>query len=343
MPTIKDIAHACGVSVSTVSGVLNNTSNAAGPETRQRILDTVRQMNYSPNAVARGLSHRRMDTIGVVIDPGGWTSLLSDQHLGGITDGLIFQSSQLRQRTVLCTEPWVNWESSLTTLTDGLCDGLLLIVPMVPVAFFQRLQGCQIPFVIIGDHRTEPDLTVCDVDNVDAGRQITEHLLNLGHRRIAMLRGNQDHLSSALRAQGYREALEARGIPYESALDLPEGFYCMESGYERTIAILELPAESRPTALFCGDDRIAMGALDALREHGISVPEQMSVVGVNDSREGAVAPVPLTTLRQPSREIGIEAVNLVRAHITKREEPGRKVILPGTLLERGTTGPAPLG
>ena len=343
MPTIKDIARACGVSVSTVSGVLNNTANAAGPETRQRILDVVREMNYSPNAVARGLSHRRMGTVGVVIDPGGWTSLLSDQHLGGITDGIIFQSSQLRQRTVLCTEPWASWESSLATLTDGLCDGLILIVPMVPDAFFERLRGCQIPFVIIGDHRSEPDLSVCDVDNADAGRQITEYLLNLGHRRIAMLRGNPDHQSSVIRAEGYRDALVARGIPYQPTLDLPEGFYSEWSGYERTVSLLKLPVEARPTALFCGDDRIAMGALDALNAHGVSVPEQMSVVGINDSREGAVAPIPLTTLRQPSREIGMEAVNLVQAHITKREEPGRKVILPGTLLERGTTGPAPAG
>ncbi len=341
MPTIKDIANACGVSVTTVSGVLNNTSNAAGPETRRRVQDMIRKMNYSPSAVARGLSHRRMGTIGVVMDPSGWTSLMSDQHLGGITDGVISQSSHLRQRTVLYTESWANWETSLPTLTDGLCDGLILMVPIVPDEFFERLRSCQIPFVIIADHRPESDLSICDVDNVDAGRQITDHLLDLGHRRIAMLRGNTDHQSPILRAQGYRAALEARGVSYEPLLDAVEGAYCPEFGYERTLSLLKLPTTSRPTALFCGDDRIAMGALEALKERGVSVPEQMSVVGINDSLEGRVAQVPLTTLRQPSREIGVEAVNLVRAHITENEEPGRKVAIPGTLLVRSTTGVAP--
>ena len=339
MPTIKDVARACGVSVTTVSGVLNNTSNAASPETRQRVLDTIQKMNYSPSAVARGLSYRRMETLGVVMDPHRWTSLMSDQHLGGITDGVISQSSHLRQRTVLYTETWGNWQTSLPTLTDGLCDGLILMVPIVPDAFFERLQSCRIPFVIVGDHRPEPHLSVCDVDNVDAGRQITDYLLDLGHRRIAMLRGDREHQSSVLRADGYREALEARGVPYDPALDLLGYGYSEDSGYEQALALLKLPKESRPTALFGGDDRVAMGALRALKEHAISVPEQVSVVGINDSLEGAAGPLPLTTLRQPSREIGINAVNLVRSFITKDKdaEPGRKVILPGTLIVKSTT------
>lgn len=342
MPTIRDIASACGVSATTVSGVLNNTANAASPETRVRVLDMIRKMNYSPSAVARGLSHRRMDTIGVVMEPHGWTSLMSDQHLGAITDGVISQGSNLRQRIVLYTEPWGNWESSLSTMADGLCDGLILMVPIVPDEFFERLRSYQIPFVIVGDHRRESDLSVCDVDNADAGRQITNYLLDLGHKRIAMLRGNSEHQSSILRAYGYREALEGRGVSYEPILDDPsDGWYDPEFGYKRTMSFLELPAKSRPTALFCGDDRIAMGAMEALKERGISVPEQMSVVGINDSLEGATGPTPLTTLRQPSREIGNKAVDLIRAHITKGEEPGKKVIIPGTLIVKSTTGVAP--
>jgi len=342
MPTIKDVARACGVSVTTVSGVLNNTSNAASPETRLRVLDTIRKMNYSPSAVARGLTHRRMDTLGVVTDPRGWTSLMSDQHLGGITDGVISQSSHLRQRTVLYTESWANWQESLTTFTDGLCDGLILMVPIVPDEFYEQLLSRRIPFVIVRDHRPEPHRSVCDVDNVDAGRQITNYLLDLGHRRIAMLRGEDEHQSSTLRARGYRDALEARGVPYDPVLDRRRGGYYEESGYERTVLLLGLPADSRPTALFCGDDRIAMGALRALKAHGISVPEQISVVGINDSIEGATASIPLSTLRQPSREIGSGAVNLLRALITQTEESGQKVILPGTLIVRGTSSVAPI-
>jgi DNA-binding LacI/PurR family transcriptional regulator len=340
MPTIKDIARLSGVSVTTVSGVLNNTVNAASPETRLRVLDTIRKMNYAPSAVARGLSYQRMDTLGVVTDPHRWTSLMTDQHLGGIIDGIISQSSQLRQRTVLYTEPRPNWQSSLPTLADGLCDGLILMVPIVPDEFFEELQTRKVPFVIVGDHRPEPHLSVCDVDNVDAGRQITDYLLGLGHQRIAMLRGESDHQSSVLRACGYREALEAHGLTYDPAIDFCGGYY-EASGYEQTRLLLNLPTVSRPTALFCGDDHIAMGALEALHNHGVSVPEEISVVGINDSIEGATGAKPLTTLRQPSREIGSSAVKVLRALITKKEESGQKIILPGMLIVRSTTGVAP--
>jgi DNA-binding LacI/PurR family transcriptional regulator len=339
MPTIKDVAKACGVSATTVSGILNNTPNAAGPKTRARVLDTIRRMNYSPSAVARGLSHRRMDMIGVVLDPGGWASLMADQHLGPIVDGVVSQSSHMRQRTVLYTERWSDWQNCLSVLSDGLCDGLLLIVPLVPDEFFEQLSRRKVPFVIIGDHRPEPDLSICDVDNVDAGRQITRHLIDLGHARIAMLRGEQSHQSSGLRATGYREALNERGVEYLPGLDMSGG-YTRESGYEQTLALLDLPRDSRPTAIFGGDDRIAVGALEALKERGVRVPEDISVAGVNDSIEGATGHPPLTSLRQPSSEIGQEAVNLLLAHVRGVKDPGRKAVFPGTLIVRGTTGRA---
>src|SRR5580704_11262785 len=124
MTTIKDVAKACGVSVATVSGVLNNTPDAAGPETRARVHNMIRQMNYSPSAVARGLIHRRMNTIGVVLEYGGWGSLIADQHFGPIVDGIIGRNSQLRQKTMLYTESWLDAIANIPTFCDRLCDGL---------------------------------------------------------------------------------------------------------------------------------------------------------------------------------------------------------------------------
>jgi LacI family transcriptional regulator len=340
MTTIRDVAKACGVSVATVSGVLNNTPDAAGPETRRRVLAMIRQMNYSPNAVARGLSHRRMNTIGVVLDYNGWGSLITDQHLGPIVDGIVARNSRLRQKTLLYTEPWAEAISNIPSYCDGLCDGLLLIVPIVPDEFFRQMFQRRTPFVIIGDHRMEADLSTVDLDNIDAGRQITRHLIALGHRRIATLRGNDDHQSSSLRAQGYRVALEENGIAYDPTLDL-HGTYNVDSGYENTMTLLDRPRDSRPTGLFCEDDRIALGALDALKERGVRVPEEMSVVGINDSVEGSTSDPPLTTLRQPGQEIGESAVDLLRAQITGEQEAGCKIALPGKLIIRSTTGRAP--
>jgi LacI family transcriptional regulator len=338
MTTIRDVAKACGVSVATVSGVLNNTPDAAGAETRERVLEMIRRMNYSPNAVARGLSHRRMNTIGVVMDYNGWGSLITDQHLGPIIDGIVARNSRLRQKTLLYTEPWSDAIANIPSFTDGFCDGLLLVVPLVSDEFFAQLQQRRTRFVIIGDYRQEPEFSAVDVDNVDAGKQIMKLLIGLRHRRIAMLRGEDNHQSSALRAQGYRESLEEHGLEYDPALDL-HGMYNSPSGYDRTLTLLDLPPASRPTALFCGDDRIALGAMDALKERGVRVPEEMSVVGINDSVEGSLADIPLTTLRQPGQKIGQSAVDLLRAQITGEEEAGRKVALPGQLVIRGTTGP----
>jgi DNA-binding LacI/PurR family transcriptional regulator len=340
MTTIKHVAKACGVSVATVSGVLNNTPDAAGPETRARVLDMIRQMNYSPNAVARGLSSRRMDTIGVVMDYSGWGSLVADQHLGPIIDGVIGQCSRLRQKMLLYTESWSDAIAKLPSFCDGFCDGLLLIVPMVSDDFFGELGRRRTPFVIIGDYRSEPDLSAVDVDNVDAGRQLTNHLLDLGHKRIAMLRGEETHQSSWLRAQGYRNALEERGRRYEVALDI-RGGYNAEAGRACALKLLEMPPSQRPTAIFCGDDRIALGVLEVLKERGINVPGEMSVVGINDSQEAAQGHPALTTLRQPGRAIGERAVDMVRAQIVKKEGEGSKIALPGTVVIRETSGPPP--
>ncbi|MCW3058709.1 MAG: transcriptional regulator, LacI family [Capsulimonas sp.] len=340
MTTMRDVAKACGVSVATVSGVLNNTPDAAGPETRERVLEMIQQMNYSPNAVARGLSHRRMNTIGVVMDYSGWGSLIADQHLGPIVDGIVGQSSRRRQKTLLYTEAWEDAIKNIPAFCDGFCDGLLLIVPMVSEEFFVKLFRRGTPFVIIGDHRTETNISIVDLDNIDAGRRITEYLIGLGHKRIAMLRGEDDHHSSSLRAQGYREALGARGLEYDAALDLGGG-YNLESGYDRAITLLSRPPAARPTALFCGDDRIALGALKALNERGVRVPEDISVVGINNSVEGVGAEPPLTSLRQPGQGIGEKSVDLLLSHIKEEEEPGRKIILPGSLIVRGTSGPPP--
>lgn len=339
MTTIRDVARACGVSPATVSGVLNNTPDAAGPETRERVLDMIAQMNYSPSAVARGLSHRRMNTIGVVMEYGGWGTLISDQHLGPIFDGIVTRNSKLGQKTLLYPEPWSKAIENIPSFCDGFCDGLLLIVPMTPDDFFTRLIRRGTPFVIIGDYRMESNFSVVDLDNVDAGRQITLYLIALGHKRIAMLRGHDSHRSPPLRAQGYREALTAGGLEYDPTLDV-HGGYDYATGYDRTVALLDRPAELRPTALFCGDDRIAFGALDALKDRGVRVPEEMSVIGINDSEEGAARPIPLSSFQQPGRGIGESSVDILLSQIVGDETPGQKVALPGKLIIRATTGSA---
>ena len=340
MATIRDVAKACGVSPATVSGVLNNTPDAAGPETRERVLEMIEQMNYSPSAVARGLSHRRMNTIGVVMEYGGWGTLITDQHLGPIFDGIVTRNSGLGQKTLLYPEPWPKAVENIPSFCDGFCDGLLLVVPMVTDDFFARLIRRGTPFVIIGDSRTEANFSVVDLDNIDAGRQITSYLIGLGHKRIAMLRGHDTHRSPSLRAQGYREALTSNGLEYDPSLDL-HGEYGYGSGYDSTVALLDMAPERRPTALFCGDDRIAFGALDALKDRGVQVPEEMSVIGINDSEEGSARPLPLSSFQQPGLGIGESSVDILIAQIAGDEPPGRKVALPGKLTIRGTTGPAP--
>lgn len=335
MPSIKDVAAAAQVSLGTVSKVLNERSDAnISHATRERIRVAAHRIGYHPSALARGLAGKRMNTIGVVMAY-SQDSVTSDPYLGPCIDGILAQSKERKQKVTLFLEG--DWSDALTSMPiygEGHCDGLLIVIPRLHSPFLARLRERhpRLPFVMIGDSREEDPLPCVDINNVEAARVATAHLLSLGHRRIAAFCGNQDFCSNYQRLTGYRQALLEAGVVFDPRLVL-SGEYHGEWGAKNAHRVLdEFPASERPTGVFCFCDAVAVGALAAFSERGVGVPDEISVVGIDDIPVAAT--LGLTTVRQPVRDIGAQAVRILLDLLAGELHSVPRVLLAPELCER---------
>ncbi len=342
MASIREVAAEAKVSPGTVSKVLNERGNASiSRATQARVREAAERIGYHPSSIARGLAGMRMNAIGVVMAYDE-ESLTSDPYLGPCLDGLLSIYKQERQKVTLFLEQ--NWDAALQNIPfygDGHCDGLALIIPRTthPIVDTLRSQRPHLPFVLVGDSREGEGLTCIDLDNVSAGRMATEHLISLGHRRIAAFQGNADFCSNDQRFKGYRDALASAGLPYDPEIVYP-GVYFAESGVENVRRMQKQftgdNRSGRPSAIFCFSDSIAFGALEALRKYDIHMPTEISVIGIDDLTTTAQQRG-LTTIRQSVRSIGqraaIALLGLARGEIT----PGfRDLQLPELVLRSST-------
>lgn len=341
MATIRDIAKACGVSAMTVSAVLNKRHGAASTETRDRILRVVDEMGYHPNAVARALTRRYTGTIGIVIVYQHGDSLTGDRYFGPVLDGVFEACKRQGQRALMITEEtWEEAHDNLNSYFDGHCDGLIFVLPLLSDEFLVSVQRQNIPFVIIGETRSVPSLSMVDLDNVSAGYDATRYLIEAGHRRIAHIMGSAFFLSASQRETGYRQALTECDIPFDPSLVF-QGHYTQQSGLEQGRELLTTLDGRLPTAIFCGDDWIALGALNALAERGLSVPGDISVVGVNNDKETVSTPPGITTIDHPLRLIGSRATEAVLRRIREKTPSGEQILVRGALVERGSVARLP--
>ena len=341
--SIYEVATKAKVSIATVSRVLNGGSAAkVAPATERRVREAVRSLDYYPSGVARGLARGRMNTIGLVLyyeQP----SVTSDPYLGPCLDGILTVHKREHQNTVLFTKS--SWEEALEHLPsycNGYCDGLLLLVPHTDSVIVEALAGRDLPFLLVGDSRDDPNLLCVDVDNVNAGREAVRYLIGLGHRRIAAFCGNAIFSSNGQRLQGYRMALKEADSVVDESLILPGSYFeTHDSGYRNMQAVLERPVSDWPTAIFCFNDTIALGTLRALRERGIVVPAEMSVIGFDDIPAAAVCQPTLTTMRQPIHALGERAAELLLARINGTTAE-HKELLPAEVVVRESTASPPL-
>ncbi|MDX1934044.1 MAG: LacI family DNA-binding transcriptional regulator [Capsulimonadales bacterium] len=340
MPSIKEVAAEAKVSLGTVSKVLNGRNDATITKaTRERIHAAARQVGYHPSIVARGLAGKRMNALGVVMAY-SQESVTSDPYLGPCLDGILSVCKQRHQKTILYLEgSWDDALESVPMYCDGHCDGLLLVIPRTNCGITETLltRPNGIPFVLVGDSRNGDELVAADVDNVGGARAITEYLLQLGHRRIAVFCGNYDFCSNDQRIEGYRQALAAAGIPFDPELLFP-GEYHPEWGERNVAALLRrFPGETLPTAVFCLCDAIAVGALRAFAANHLSVPGRISVVGFDDIATAEM--LGLTTMRHPIRTVGMRATEALLGCIHKEVSAGRRDLIPPELTVRATTAP----
>ena len=339
MPTIKDIARECGVSANTVSSVLNNKPGEVSAATRERILEAMRRLDYRPNAAARRMTGKKLDTIGIAERYSD--SMHVSPYKTQILETLIVTARQKRWDVLFYSgHPSEEQISDFPAYLDGRCDGLICFTGGINQEEADVILRTGLPVVFIGETPYAQGGAVIDVDSEAGAYLATQYLINLGHRRIGMLRGNGT-AGNEERIAGYRRALTDGNLPVEEALLYPT--YAWEGiAYEKGIEILSRPEAERPTAIFCFNDEVAFGLVRAARELGIAIPEQLSIVGFDDIPPAALTAPPLTTVRQPLSLIGQRVVEILLGIVAGELPPDYREIVPPELIVRASTAP-PIG
>jgi LacI family transcriptional regulator len=307
MASIRDVAELAGVSTATVSHVINGTRYVS-PELTERVQATLLELNYQPDAVARSLRRRETLTIGVLIPN------LEIPFFASVAYSIERAAAEHGYNIILCNSQWQQEEESihLQGLLARRVDGLICISAGMNAAEIAPFIDAGTPVVMFERQMPGIGLDAVGIDNAKGAYRATKHLLDLGHRRIAAITGKAISTVSDRRLQGYRQALENAGLAFKPSY-VYFGDYLPDSGSRAAKHFLSLP--ERPTAIFAFNDLMALGALQALRAHGISVPEQMAVVGFDGIVMSQFASPALTTMRQPLKRMGQTAVKLLMERI----------------------------
>ncbi len=330
--TLEDIARLAGVSRSTVSRVVNNHPSVRA-EVRERVWQVIREVGYQPHAAARSLATRRSEIIGLVI-PEAVSTLFTDPFfpllIRGITDACYEHGYHLM--LALFSTPDQEADLYNRLLKSRYLDGVVLASTRVDDPLVGRLLNDGIPFVSVGRH-DDARVSYVDVDNVAGARMAVDHLIRQGHARVATITGPLNMAAGRDRLEGYRMALMSHHIAVDERY-VVEGDFTENGGMVGMSRLLAL--DERPSAVFVASDTMAMGALRAIRQAGMRVPEDIALVGFDDVPQAAYLDPPLTTVRQPIERMGAMAVRLLVDIITHRVDIPQRVILMPELVVRAT-------
>ncbi len=331
--TLEDIAKRAGVSRSTVSRVVNDQPNVK-KVVRERVKQVIAETGYEPHAAARSLAARRTNVIGLVI-PSAVHTLFTDPYFPRLTEG-IAQASNDADFTLslfLFDSPEDERRMYPRITRKGLLDGVLVQATHIDDEIFTWLGEGNIPYVVVGRPSKTAEMSYVDVDNLYGAYQAVSHLIRLGHRHIGTVTGPLDTEAGKDRLAGFRNALSDRGLLIDEEL-IAEGDFTEIGGYQATMRLIP----EQPSALFVASDMMALGALRALREEGISVPEDVALVGFDDLPPAALADPQLTTVRQPIKRLGVKAVEILTDLIGKPRSPAQQVIFSTELVIRTSCG-----
>jgi LacI family transcriptional regulator len=335
--TIIDVAEHAGVSIKTVSRVINNVQSVKA-QIRERVLRAIEKLDYHPNPSARGLGGNRSYLLGLLYD------ISCGYYTTSVLAGVIERSRAAKYQVVM--EPC---DYNAPTLAEDVTrhvrqsrvDGVILTPPLSDLKTVTAvLESQNIPFVRIapGKH-TDTYRSVCTNDR-ESCASMTEQLAALGHQRISFIIGNPDHAAVMDRYRGYLDGLRSCGLHLDKAL-VAQGYNSHASGVQCARKLLNVPAARRPTAIFASNDEMAAGALTVAHSLGLGVPEDVSVVGFDDAPlAGQVWPA-LTTIRQPIPDMAAEAVALLLRTLSGEPADHSKHVIPSSLTFRQSTGPAP--
>ena len=320
MSTLRDVARRSGVSPATVSNVLNNRATRVSDETRQRVLQAIRELDYYPGASPASRQVAR--TIGIFLWLGYSAPLTSNPYALAILDGILtVMLADHWNTTFISVQNWKDARAQVRLYADGRCDGFILLATPQTVNIPQALTERNYPFVVLGSGLQAPFVSGVAIDSVKAAYDLTNYLISQGHKRIAYLPGDEDQEDALERRQGYRQALLEAGLARNAffiepgTYDIPQSLILVNQFIDR---FKQMPPEHRPTALMCGNDQVAYNAWKALRERGVQVPDNISLVGFDDTPFSLLTEPPLTTVRQPLFDLGFRGAQILQQQLYER-------------------------
>jgi LacI family transcriptional regulator len=325
--TITAIAREAGVSVPTVSRVVNGRSDVS-PQTRERIEELLRRHGYRRRAARRGIAANLIDLVFNDLDSPWAVEIIRGVEDVAHAAGVGTVVSAIHRRSTSARQWMQNLRARAT-------DGVILVTSDLAPPMHAELRRLNVPVVVV-DPAGVPAMDVPTIGamNWSGGLRATEHLLSLGHRRIGFIAGPKRLLCSRARLDGYRAGLEAAGISLREEL-IQQGDFYHESGFKGGSALLALPRP--PTAIFAASDQMAFGVYEAVRQRGLRVPDDISVVGFDDLPEARWASPPLTTIRQPLAEMGLVAARTVLRLAQGEEIETPRIELATDLVVRDST------
>ncbi len=332
--TLEEIAKLAGVSRSTVSRVVNNQASVK-PEVRARVLQVIAETGYRPDPAARSLAGSRSGIIGLVV-PRAIQFLFTDPYYPRLMQGVAQACNTHDYILSLFLFHTAAEEAKLTprVLRNKLVDGVIVSALPMDDPFVAQLAEFNVPFVLVGRPDDESaGVSFVNVDNVDGAFQASSHLLRLGRKRVAAITGPLNTTVGCDRKQGYLDALNSRGVAVDPGL-IAEGDFTEQGGFLAMQRLL--PAN--PDAVFVASDTMAYGALRALRAANLNVPADVAVVGFDDLPSSPTTEPPLTTMRQPIRRLGSQAVENLIDIFNNGALPPRRTIAAAELVIRKSCG-----
>lgn len=330
MATLKDVARKAGVSVATASRVLGGYGYAS-QRARSQVLRAARLLDYTSNAVARGMVKRRTHTIGVIVSDN------ANPFFATVVRGIEDVVRAHGYAVILCNadENPAKEDVYLRLLREKQVDGLLLASSGPPTPHLRRWLRAGLPLVLIDRRLRGVAADAALVDNRDGARAAVRHLIALGHRRIGIISGPPQVFTGQERLAGYYEALREQGIEPEADL-VRVGDFKPHSGHQLAREFVRMP--HRPTALFVANNLMTIGALTALKELGVAIPQEMAVVGFDDMEWASILTPPLTAVAQPAYVLGTSAAQLFIQRLEHPHRPPQEVVLKTRLVVRQSCG-----
>jgi len=329
--TIIDVAREANVSFATVSRVVNGKGYVSA-QTRERVMQAMTRIGYTVNRQARVLAGGRTQVIGLLVPD------LDTSYIGEILKGIDEELAAASYDLMLYTTHQRKTRESVyvNSLLNGMTDGLLMVLPMAPEAYVDSIRRRGFPFILIDHEGLDRQGPSVGATNREGAKQAIHHLVALGHTRIGIITGNMEMDCARERLAGCHDALAEAGIAPAPEL-VRAGDFHRALAYQLTQELLRLP--DPPTAIFAANDVSAFGVMDAVRNTGLRIPDDLSVVGFDDIPDARWTQPPLTTVIQPMREMGRRATRMLLESIADPEAPQERIELPTELVVRSTTAP----